>query len=90
MMVMVTRIKMVMMMMMIAMMTIWRCMVTRMKMVIYIMMIMVMMMTIGRCMVATGSGGQEMEQLKLINQPLIYWGGQGSEKFSNPNMKIRR
>ena len=23
-------------------------------------------------MVATGSGGQEMEQLKLIKQPLIY------------------
>ena len=72
------------------MMTIGRCMVTRMKMVIYIMMIMMMKMTIGRRMVATGSGGQEMEQLKLINQPLIYWGGQGSEKFSNPNMKIRR
>ena len=93
MMVMVTRIKMVMMVMMvmmIAMMTIWRCMVTRMKMVIYIMTMMMMMMTIGRRRVATGSGGQEMEQLKLINQPLIYWGDQGSEKFSNPNMKIRR
>ena len=76
------------MMMMLMMMTIGRCMVARMKMVI--MMMVMMMMTIGRCRVATGSGGQEMEQLKLINQPLIYWGDQGSEKFSNPNMKIRQ
>ena len=63
---------------------------TRMKMVIYIMMIMMMMMTIGRRMVATGSGGQEMEQLKLINQPLIYWMGRpGLGKVFKPDLQMQ-
>ena len=35
-------------------------------------MMMVTMMMMVSSMVATGSGGQEMEQLKLIKQPLIY------------------
>ena len=87
---MITMVMMVTMMMMIKMMTVWRCMVTRMKMVIYIMMIMMMMMTIGRRMVATGSGGQEMEQLKLINQPLIYWMGRpGLGKVFKPDLQMQ-
>ena len=36
-----------------------------------VMMLMMMTMMAGS-MVATGSGGQEMEELKLIKQPLIY------------------
>ena len=90
---MVASMKMVMMVTMVTMMTmmtVWRCMVTRMKMVIYIMMIMMMMMTIGRRMVATGSGGQEMEQLKLINQPLIYWMGRpGLGKVFKPDLQMQ-
>ena len=37
-----------------------------------VMMMVTMMMMMVSSMVATGSGGQEMEQLKLIKQPLIY------------------
>ena len=36
-----------------------------------VLMMLTMMMMVSS-MVATGSGGQEMEQLKLIKQPLIY------------------
>ena len=87
---MVASMKMVMMVTMMTMMTVWMCMVTRMKMVTYIMMIMMMMMTIGRRMVATGSGGQEMEQLKLINQPLIYWMGRpGLGKVFKPDLQMQ-
>ena len=50
-----------------------------MTMIMMTMMMMMMMMTAS--MVATGSGGQEMEQLKLIKQPLIYCHQQSLEKF---------
>ena len=45
-----------------------------------VLMMLTMMMMVSS-MVATGSGGQEMEQLKLIKQPLIYCHQQSLEKF---------
>ena len=55
--------------------------VVTMALIAMMMMTTMMMMMMTASMVATGSGGQEMEQLKLIKQPLIYCHQQGFEKF---------